>query len=279
MKQKRAFFFISFFLYQIGIIWMLYFTKYAPDNPLINYSFFIMSAVITLLAASFLILVREIIKNVKLETEISVLKQQQELQKRQRQSIQKKEMESLQFHKDVIHQLSHLQDSLEKDDPEEAKKYFTRIARDFQSVRFRPCCSDSLISAVLDSKREFAKEHLIQVDYQIFLPENLEDFSSSLNAIFFNLLDNAIESCLRLSRPGSFIRVSSKKHQNFFMIHMINSKSDSEKFSRHTTKGDSFSHGFGLSIIEEIVQNYDGSCEWKDQGDTFDSLIMLKLPE
>ena len=36
------------------------------------------------------------------------------------------------------------------------------------------------------------------------------------------------------------------------------------------------SHGFGLSIIEEIVKSYDGFCEWEDRGNIFESRIMLR---
>ena len=46
--------------------------------------------------------------------------------------------------------------------------------------------------------------------------------------------------------------------------------------ARKTTKSDSLSHGFGLSIIEEIVKSYDGFCEWEDRGNIFESRIMLR---
>ncbi|WP_435376570.1 GHKL domain-containing protein [Blautia aquisgranensis] len=39
-----------------------------------------------------------------------------------------------------------------------------------------------------------------------------------------------------------------------------------QKFNRKTSKANSWSHGFGLAIIEEIASRYDGSCQWLDKG-------------
>ena len=41
-------------------------------------------------------------------------------------------------------------------------------------------------------------------------------------------------------------------------------------------KKDILNHGFGLSIIEDICEKNDGSCQWIDNGDTFDSVVMLR---
>lgn len=37
------------------------------------------------------------------------------------------------------------------------------------------------------------------------------------------------------------------------------------------------SHGFGLSIIEDICQKYDGAYQWLDRTDYFDSIVLLKF--
>lgn len=47
-------------------------------------------------------------------------------------------------------------------------------------------------------------------------------------------------------------------------------------FNHKTSKKDILNHGFGLSIIEDICEKNDGSCQWIDNGDTFDSVVMLR---
>lgn len=52
-------------------------------------------------------------------------------------------------------------------------------------------------------------------------------------------------------------------------------------FNHQTTKKESYnpllSHGFGLSIIEDICRKYDGAYQWLDRTDYFDSIVLLKL--
>ena len=44
-----------------------------------------------------------------------------------------------------------------------------------------------------------------------------------------------------------------------------------------TTKSEPGSHGYGLSIIEDICQRYNGSYQWIDHNDTFDSIVLLQI--
>ena len=53
------------------------------------------------------------------------------------------------------------------------------------------------------------------------------------------------------------------------MIHMENSKNPDVSFDGETTKADDFSHGFGLSILEELTRKHNGSCRWLDKGNLF----------
>ena len=52
-------------------------------------------------------------------------------------------------------------------------------------------------------------------------------------------------------------------------------------FNHQTTKKESYnplpSHGFGLSIIEDICRKYDGAYQWLDRTDYFDSIVLLKF--
>lgn len=62
----------------------------------------------------------------------------------------------------------------------------------------------------------------------------------------------------------------------FLTVHMKNSKDPAQPFNHKTSKKDIPNHGFGLSIIEDICAKNDGSCQWIDNGDTFDSVVMLR---
>ena len=121
-----------------------------------------------------------------------------------------------------------------------------------------------------------AMQKNIKVTYEVLLPEKSNIPSSELSSIFFNLLDNGIESCNASGSDAPFISVTSKMSAGFLTVHMKNSKDPAQPFNRKTSKKDILNHGFGLSIIEDICAKNDGSCQWIDNGDTFDSVVMLR---
>ena len=140
---------------------------------------------------------------------------------------------------------------------------------------FRPG-QEHLINAILADKRFLAMQKNIKVTYEVLLPEKSNIPSSELSSIFFNLLDNGIESCSVSGSEAPFISVTSKMSAGFLTVHMQNSKDPARPFNHKTSKKDILNHGFGLSIIEDICEKNDGSCQWIDNGDTFDSVVMLR---
>lgn len=116
----------------------------------------------------------------------------------------------------------------------------------------------------------------IKISYGILLPQKSCISSSELSSIFFNLLDNGLESCSTCGFPNPFISVTSHMSAGFLTIHMRNSKDPLQTFDHKTSKSDIINHGFGLSIIEDICTKNEGCCQWIDNGNTFDSIVMLR---
>ena len=51
------------------------------------------------------------------------------------------------------------------------------------------------------------------------------------------------------------------------------------KFNGTTTKSERPLHGFGLKIIEQIAEEHLGYCVWRNDGDRFDSLVILNYTQ
>lgn len=160
-------------------------------------------------------------------------------------------------------------------DCENAQKLIHTSLETFQRERFHPYCEDNLILAILESKRMLAKHAGIQVDYQIFLPEKSVIQPADLSSVLFNILDNAIEACRSSGSEEPHLSLSLTSSKGFLSVLVRNSKNPQEVFDHTTTKNDSFYHGLGLSIIEDICHKYDGSWQWNDCGNTFESVILL----
>ena len=187
-----------------------------------------------------------------------------------------RKQETLEFQQSTIRKLETLQNYLKTNEYDKIQDYLPAITDDFQRERFHPICQDSLINAILADKRFLAMQKNIKVTYEVLLPEKSNIPSSELSSIFFNLLDNGIESCNASGSEAPFISVTSKMSAGFLTVHMKNSKDPAQPFNHKTSKKDIPNHGFGLSIIEDICAKNDGSCQWIDNGDTFDSVVMLR---
>lgn len=141
------------------------------------------------------------------------------------------------------------------------------------------CSSNPIVNGILLGKRTECEKCGIHFEYSVLFPENSRLSFSTLISLFSNLLDNAIESCLASSVSSPEIMLSVDYKGDFLTIFMRNTKAVSHSFdpdNKPTTKSDTLSHGFGLSIIEEIASHHDGFCEWADMGNYFESLVMLR---
>lgn len=222
------------------------------------------------------LLVKQSLKNAQQEAEFQSLQKQEQLQKDQEQLFISRRQETLAFQQATIQNLQTLQTYLKSGEYDKIQNYLPAITDNFQKERFHPICHDSLINAILADKRFLALQKNVKISYEILLPEKSCISSSELSSIFFNLLDNGLESCSTCGLPEPFISVTSRMSAGFLTIHMRNSKDPARTFDHKTSKSDIVNHGFGLSIIEDICTKNDGSCQWLDHGDSFDSIVMLR---
>ncbi|WP_373212769.1 sensor histidine kinase [Ruminococcus sp. 5_1_39BFAA] len=216
------------------------------------------------------------LRDAKMDAELSALKEQNHLQQEQAASIADRQRETLFLQRALDEDLQHFRQLLEEKEYEKASEYLNEITNTFQKKRFRSICQNSLISAILESKRELAVRNGIKMEYEILLPESLSIGPADLSSLFFNLLDNGIESCLRSGRAEAFVHFSVSFAADFLTVRMVNSKNQDEKFDHHTVKKDDQEHGLGLYIIEDICKKNDGLYEWKDKGDAFESVVLLR---
>lgn len=225
------------------------------------------------------LLARRSLKNAQEEAKFQALQKQEQLQKEQEQLFVSRKQETLAFQQATIRKLQTLQNYLKTNEYNKIQDYLPAITDDFQRERFHPICQDSLINAILADKRFLAMQKNIKVTYEVLLPEKSNIPSSELSSIFFNLLDNGIESCSASGSESLFISVTSKMSAGFLTVHMQNSKDPARPFNHKTSKKDILNHGFGLSIIEDICEKNDGSCQWIDNGDTFETVVLLSKGE
>lgn len=204
--------------------------------------------------------------------QIDTMMKNQELRKKQEEELKAIKENAEDIENKIKKDLKTVSEMLDTN-VEDAKETLMQLSDHFESVRMHPICADSLMNAILQSKREYANTLGIDVHYHV-MTEYANKFDTDLSAVLFNLLDNGIEACSQCN--DSSLSLSISDHMGYLHIKMVNSKQE-KKFTGETTKEDKIHHGYGLSIITDIANKHDGSVQWIDNGDTFTSLVMLKV--
>lgn len=123
-----------------------------------------------------------------------------------------------------------------------------------------------------------ARENGIDITISVPLPEELHIAETNLCIIFGNLLENALEACLRSSDETRFIRLSTMLVHSQIVISMENTMG-----SRPVPCKDGFMStkktgrkGIGLSSIQSIAQQYGGDTRFDVlNATTFSSQVLL----
>lgn len=276
MRYRRIFFICLFI--SLVLQWAYLFTIVIHGFE--NYSVYLLHAntfIQPVTGLLFFMALGKTLEGAHLMSQVSSLEKEQLLKEQREEALIRLRKDSQQVQTEVFTQLKFIKTLLKENHADRALKELSVLRQTFEKKRPHIVCSDSLLNTILLSKKELAEQHHISVNYQILMPEKLKLPETVLPGIFFNLLDNGIEGCIHSRSPHPFINLTVQPKAGFLHINMENSKNPGLTFSGKTTKPDSLFHGFGLAIMEEIADRYDGSCQWIDNGSTFQSLLSLHV--
>lgn len=147
--------------------------------------------------------------------------------------------------------------------------FHTAVAEDPETV-------DAILNhAVLDAQKQG-----IEIDVNAEFPKDCNITSDDLCVILFNLLDNAMEACLRYMRETDNpprMEVTLRRIHQFLIIKIQNPCVVPRKLFGifPTTKADARHHGIGLRNVREKVEKYNGSLELETAKDMFTVTALL----
>ena len=165
---------------------------------------------------------------------------------------------------------------------EELDAYFNELDQDLTMIDTVVKTGNVMIDAILNSKISLAKQKGIAVDAKAIVPMELGDAVSEvdLSLIIGNLMDNAMEACMRVDDPEKrFIRVYIDIMKGELYIYVMNAASGTLKRvgKIYETLKDSRNHGFGLMRIDKAVERCHGYLERADEEGVFATEVLLPL--
>lgn len=139
---------------------------------------------------------------------------------------------------------------------------------------------NEIVDTVLTVKNNFAVSNQIDTDIQIGSIDSIVISDKDLCSILTNVLDNAIEACMKLPEEERKIMMRIAERKGYLAMKCVNtylcSRVDYKKAWR-TDKEDFINHGYGLKIIRSIVEKYEGDMETLTMDNQFSLTIMLKI--
>lgn len=157
--------------------------------------------------------------------------------------------------------------------------YLASLDQDLTSVDTVVKTGNVMVDAILNSKLSMAQAKGIAVNAKAAVEPDIPVAQTDLCVILGNLLDNAMEACLKqTAEKERFIRVYIGKFKGQFYISVSNSVGGALKKQNgayQTTK--SGSHGFGLRRVDALIEKYGGYRNRQDEGDVFATEVMLPI--
>ena len=164
----------------------------------------------------------------------------------------------------------------------ELDSYLNKLDQDLTEIDTVIKTGNIMIDAILNSKISLAKQKGIAVDAKAIVPVELGNSVSEvdLSLIIGNLMDNAMEACMRVDDPEKrFIRVYIDIMKGELYIYVMNAASGTLKRvgKIYETLKDSRNHGFGLMRIDKAVERCHGYLERADEEGVFATEVLLPL--
>lgn len=216
-------------------------------------------------------------RNEKLAFEISLMGIQMDEQRKYNELIAENEKTLKKQRHDLRHHLIAIRKLAERGN-EELNDYLDTLSKNIPSAHIS-YCENIPVNAILSHYAAICDEEKIEFHTKLIVPEiSKTSVSSDLSIIFGNLLENAIEACLKIDKDKRFIKISSDINYDMLVITMDNSYdgnfvSVDGRFL--STKREDF--GIGLSSIQSVARKYHGDTKFEDKDGHFQSSVYLRI--
>lgn len=130
-----------------------------------------------------------------------------------------------------------------------------------------------VVDSLINAKYSAALKLGIKLEIDIHIPMQLPFESADLSILLGNILDNAIEASMLISKEKRCIKYFMKYENNMLIITVVNAFTGKLLKNRNgrivTNKEDSERHGIGLESVRKVAEKYHGSVVIETRQETF----------
>ena len=168
---------------------------------------------------------------------------------------------------------------LVKGKSEEALDYLNELTGSRSSYSHETWTGDETIDYLIGSKKTAAEEGGIHFEAEAEFPRNINIKSSDLCAILGNLLDNAIEACVKIEDEDKRkIHLIIRRIRHMLIVKVENSYDDKPVVidgEYKTSKTDGGLHGWGIKSARAAAEKYDGIVQSSCKDNIFVTVVTL----
>lgn len=185
-----------------------------------------------------------------------------------------------QMRHDLKNHIIAIRQLIENDRKEDALRYLDTLGKDYMQYRTRIQTGNLVLDGILVQKMAIAQKNQIEISI-------VADFSflngmeeTDLCVLFGNLLDNALEACVRMENGQRFINIRARQVGETILYVIENSCPEAApgEFVLKTRKKDAGNHGIGHTSIQRVVKKYAGTVQFSQKKDVFTVICGFQIP-
>ena len=172
----------------------------------------------------------------------------------------------------------HMVDSDDEAVKSEGRRLLEQIKEKNSATVIPIYCKNAVVNTILYDKSERAQTEGVDLTFDVKVPEKTDIELTDLCSIFTNLIDNGLKSA-RISEDNR-LELKAWCDMGFMFVRTRNypdKDSDMPENKEDFDIQNISHHGYGLSILKDIAEKYNGSFEIKRTDNTFEVLCCVGL--
>ena len=204
--------------------------------------------------------------------------------------LTEKQLDDLrQLRHDIKNQYSYMRILLSEKRYDELEEYFQRQDGELAVLAAPLDCGNRCVSIILNMERQKAEAAGVSLNTKLVVPPVLPFPDDDMCSLLSNLIDNAIDECVRLGtyfpkfkEQGVSVSINPGNPSSDYLYIEVKNPTDRKTLSRRldgiaSTKSDAALHGYGTRIITRIAEKYNGTALFEAANGIFTARVLLDM--